>query len=115
MGFRQHVPPRWGYPVVCMLAGLALGSCVHPEGHKDLLGFLQDGTTTKKEVETRIGPASAWGEDRIWTYRVGEVTEGFYLSEKKSDWSDARYSLVLEFDPNGVLRRHALINVETRP
>ena len=50
---------RWrcGYPLVCMLAGLALGSCVHPDGHKDLLAFLQDGTTTKKAVETRIGPA----------------------------------------------------------
>ena len=114
MAVRRHALLRCGYPLVCMLAGLALGSCVHPEGHKDLLAFLQDSTTTKKAVETRIGPASIWGEGRIWTYRVGEATDGFYLSEKKSGWSDARYSLVLEFDPNGVLRRHALINIETQ-
>ena len=82
MAVRRHALLRCGYPLVCILAGLALGSCVHPDGHKDLLAFLQDGTTTKKEVETRIGPASIWREGRIWTYRVGEATEGFYLSEK---------------------------------
>jgi hypothetical protein len=115
MGFRQHVPLRCGYPFVCMLAVLALCSCTHPEGHKDLLAFLQDGTTTKKEVETRIGPASSWSDGRIWTYRVGEADDGFYLSERKNDWADARYSLVLEFGANGVLSRHALINIETAP
>jgi hypothetical protein len=94
-----------------MLVGLMLGSCV--EGHKDLLAFLRDGTTTKDEVQTRLGPASVWGDGRIWTYRVGEKTEGFYLSLQKHDWSHARHSLVLEFDANGVLHRHALIDVET--
>ena len=84
-------------------------------GDKDLLAFLQDGTTTKNEVETRIGPASVWGDGHIRTYRIGEATEGLYLSANKSRWSDARYSLVLEFDPNAVLRRHALINIETPP
>ena len=115
MGFRRNVSQQRGCSSVCMLAGLALCSCAHPEGHKDLLAFLQDGTTTKNQVETRIGPASTWGGGRVWTYRLGEATDGFYLSEKKSDWSDARYSLVLEFDPNGVLCHHALINVETAP
>ena len=98
-----------------MIAGLGVSSCAHPEGHKDLLAFLQDGTTTKNDVETRIGPASVWGGGGIWTYRVGEATEGFFLSEKKSGWLDARYSLVLEFSRNDVLRRHALVNVETLP
>lgn len=69
MGFR-----RFGYSVVCMLARLALGCCAHPEGHKDLLAFLWDGTTTKNEIETRIGSASVWGDGYIWTYRVGEAT-----------------------------------------
>ena len=115
MRFRQNVSLRCGFSFVCMLAGLGVSSCAHSEGHKDLLAFLQDGTTTKNEVETRIGPASVWGDGHIWTYRIGEATEGLYLSANKSCWSDARYSLVLEFDPNAVLRRHALINIETRP
>jgi hypothetical protein len=52
---------------------------------------------------------------------MGEATEGFYLSPKKEDlsskkrgWSDTRYSSVLEFDPNELLRRHTLVNFETR-
>jgi hypothetical protein len=120
MRFRQKVSLRCGCFFVCMLVGLALGSC-HPEGHKDLLAFLQDGSTTNNDVETRLGPASIWGEGSIWTYRIGKASDEFYLFPKKSDWLedrywwDARFSLVLEFDPNGVLRRHALINVETRP
>ena len=97
-----------------MLAALALSSCAHPEGRKDLLSFLQDGSTTKNDVVTRIGAASVWSGGGIWTYRVGEETEGYYLPAKKTDWSDARYCLVLQFGPNGVLRRHALINIETR-
>jgi hypothetical protein len=104
-----------GYTLLCILVGLALGSCAHPEGHKDLLAFLQDGATTKDEVHMRMGPASVWGGGRIWTYRVGEATEGFYLSEKKSGWLDARYSLVLDFDTDGILRRHAIIDVDARP
>jgi hypothetical protein len=62
-----------------------------------------------------LGPHRFWGGGSIWTYRLGEETEGYYLPAKKTDWSDARYSLVLEFGPNGVVRRHALINIETRP
>jgi hypothetical protein len=96
MGFR-----RVGYSFIRVLAGLALGCCAHPEGHKDLLAFLQDGGTTKDEVETRIGPAFVWDDGRLWTYRVGEATEGYYLSAQKGG-SDARYSLVLKFDPNRV-------------
>ncbi len=72
MRFRQNVSLRCRYFFVCMLAGLGVSSCAHPEGHKDLLAFLQDGTTTKNEVETRIGPASVWGDGHIWTYRIGE-------------------------------------------
>ena len=98
-----------------MLTGLGVSSCAHPEGHKDLLTFLQEEATTKNDVETRMGPASVWGDGRIWTYRIGEATEGFFLSEKKSGWLDARYSLVLEFNHNDVLHRHALVNVETLP
>jgi hypothetical protein len=106
-----------------MLAGLTLGSCL--EGRKDLLSFLQDGTTTKEEVQTRFhdlaelsGDTSPtiWGNDRIWTYRVGKGTEGFYIFPRNDDWSGSvRYSLVLEFDPNGVLHRHALIDVKSQP
>jgi hypothetical protein len=85
MGFR-----RFGYSLICVLPRLALGCCAHPEGHKDLLAFLRDGRTTKDEVETRIGPASVRGDGRLWTYRVGEAAESFYLSANRSLWSDAR-------------------------
>ena len=54
-GFLRKATIRSGYPVVFMLAGLALASCAHPEGRKDLLAFLQDGTTTKNELRRGLG------------------------------------------------------------
>ena len=109
-----------------MLAGLALDPCSHPEGHKDLLAFFA-GRNDNKERQQRTtsrpgwGPLPFWGGGSIWTYRMGEATDGFYLSPKKEDlsskkrgWSDTRYSSVLEVDPNELLRRHTLVNFETR-
>jgi hypothetical protein len=98
------------------LLAFTLSACAsHPPARKDLLVFLQDGSTTKDEVKTRIGSALTWAGGDLWTYRIGEAADGLYLSPKKTDWTDARYSLVLEFDYNGVLRRHALINIEKQP
>jgi hypothetical protein len=123
MGLRENASLRRSYPFICMLVALTLGSCV--EGHKDLLSFLQDGTTTKGEVETRFrnladlrgdNSPTVWGNGRIWTYRVGKGTEGFYIYPGNDEWSGSdHYSLVREFGPNGVLRRHALIDVKPQP
>ena len=48
MRFRQNVSLRCRYFFVCMLAGLGVSSCAHPEGHKDLLAFLQDGNENQE-------------------------------------------------------------------
>ena len=123
MGLRKNASLRCGYSLFCMLVGLTLGTC--EEGHKDLLTFLQDGKTTKDEVETQFRnldglrgdtyPPTIWGDGRIWTYRLGKGSEGFYIFPHNEGWSGSvRYSLVLEFDPNGVLRRHAIIDVKSQ-
>jgi hypothetical protein len=74
----------------------------HPVGQRSLLTFLQDRVTTKDEVRAGIGTPLTWSGGRLWTYRIGEDSDGFYLSPQKSDWSVARCSLVREFDRDGI-------------
>ena len=92
---------------------LAMSGCVHhPPGHKDLVAFLQDGITTKAEARERIDQVpKEWSGGRIWTFRIGEDSDGLYPFRSAEGWSGVRYSLVLEFDANGVLHRHALVDV----
>lgn len=101
-------------PRVGMLAVLALAACTsHPPGQRDLLSFLQDGVTTRKEAETRIQQfPGEWEGGRLLTFRIGEDSDGYYPAPARHDWTGVRYSLVLEFDAAGVLRRHALVDVK---
>jgi hypothetical protein len=129
MSFRQNASLRRKLLLaLCMFVGLWLSCC--NAGRQDLpLSFLHNGTTTKDEVRTRIDNSAGWfvkiddeysylptvwGDGSIWTYRVDKETEGFSVSPFKNRWQ-ARYSLVLEFDRNGVLRRHAFIDVFEKP
>ena len=99
----------------CVLLFLLAGCEPHPRGSKDLLGFLAEGTTTKQAVEQKIGQPFVWGGGRLWTYHIDEDSDGFYLRLKPPELDGTRYSLVLEFDQNGVLRRHALVDIQKKP
>lgn len=98
--------------MVALLA--ALGGCATaPIGKRDLLDFLQDGKTTREEVFVHLAEPSATFEgERILTYRLEEDEGGYsLLGARSQNWS-GKYSLVLVFDENGVLRRHSLVRVQ---
>ena len=89
-------------------------------GRPDLLNFLADSKTTKEEVITTLGqPSGKFEREKILTYRLGFKTgnKGFYVVEQhpgmpiEENWADAKYSLVLVFDENDVLRKHSLVEV----
>ena len=89
----------------------------------DLLSFLNDGKTTKEEVMIKLGqPSGRFEGERILTYRLGfdPHNKGYYLVERPpnigfgqsySTWSNTKYSLVLVFDGQNVLREHSLVEV----
>lgn len=101
---------------VLAMAGLLalLSACAStPIGKRDLLDFLQDGKTTKEEVFLHLAEPSAMFEGgRIFTYRLNEDEGGYTIKGSKEKGWSGKYSLVLSFDANGVLRRHALVRVQ---
>jgi len=103
-----------------LIAGLAGCATTPVKGRADLLEFLADGTTTRETVVLRLGqPSGRFEHERILTYRLGydENTKHYWLVERENDpagwptWVLARYSLVLVFDEQGVLRRHSQVEV----
>lgn len=99
-----------------LMAGLLalLSACAStPIGKHDLLDFLQDGKTTKEEVFLHLAePSSTYEDGRIFTYRLNEDEGGYTIKGAKGTRWSGKYSLVLSFDANGVLRRHALVRVQ---
>lgn len=81
----------------------------------DRLAFLVDGSTTKEDVLFRLGlPSAEFEGERILTYRIGTGAKRgtVVVPRHAGDWQGAEYSLVLVFDAQQVLRRHALIKVD---
>ncbi len=116
---RNHRGRRMNSPFSRFLALLAiicvLPGCATNLGHKDLLDFLNDGTTRSEEVHQKLGqPTGRYEDSRIQTYRLGKDEGGYFLVGSTLDWSEAQYSLVLVFDADGILRRHSLIKVTSR-
>ncbi len=108
------------YPLsVALFLGilLLLGGCVTPNqfpAKPHLLDFLQDGKTTKEETLLKLGQPSATLEsEKYLTYRVGQDTkQGYFLLDRAPmGWAGVKYSLVLVFDPQGVLQKHSLVEV----
>ena len=104
------------FALAALIAVLSTG-CVatrQPAADPRLLDFLQDGQTSKEAVLLKLGQPSALLEGgRILTFRLGhEKKRGYFLREAGvTDWLSLRYSLVLVFDDQQVLRRHALVEV----
>lgn len=111
--------PRFG--IIALAGILALAGCATPGGpigDRTLLAFLQDGSTTRAEVALRLGEPSAQLEsDRVLCYRIGGGPESGYTVvlprhvSSIADEGSVKFSLVLTFDENGVLQRHALVPV----
>jgi hypothetical protein len=81
-------------------------------GQPGLVDFIQDGVTTRQEVQTRLGdPGATYEGDRILTYRLARDEGGYFLLRNKSDWLGVCSNLVLVLDDHDVLRRHSLVQV----
>lgn len=89
-----------------------------PGASPELLAFLRDGTTTREQAVLKLGqPSSTLVQETILTYRIGEdAKQGLFVVGSFANavwrWDDVRYSLVLVFDDDGVLRRHSLVSVK---
>jgi hypothetical protein len=102
--------------VVLVFASLSFSvvACAPPpsRGQKGLIDFIQDGVTTRQEVQVRLGdPGASYDAERILTYRLGRDQGGDYVFRNKSDWFGVCSNLVLVLDHHGILRKHSLVSV----
>ena len=99
-----------------------IGCATAPESKVsvDLLDFLVDGQTSRTEVLLKLGqPSAKFETEKILTYQLGVTakTGAYYVVERRTEssswpnWTRAKYSLVLVFDENGVLRKHSKVQV----
>lgn len=98
---------------------LLLAGCATPivGAKKDLLQFLRPGHTTREEVLTTLGqPSGTIEREKILFYRLGyDEKQGYYIiqpSPPPMSWASVRYSLVLVFESDGVLRKYNLVDVK---
>lgn len=88
------------------------------------LEFLEDGKATKEMVLVALGPPFSMLEgEKIFSYWLGETKEGYVVLDRAAIaappevpiWRreiEGKFSLVLIFDENGVLRKHSLVSVK---
>lgn len=107
-----------------LTSALVLGACrtppppPPPSSGLVTLDFLADGITTREQALQRLGQpsreftGSTGGE--VLTFRIGDDAAGLHVVASADHWYryDVCYSLVLSFDLQGVLDRHALVKVK---
>jgi hypothetical protein len=109
------------FSFVLVLALMLIGcATTQIKGHTDLLNFIADGKTTKEEILLKLGqPSGKFKDEKILTYRLGFDSRngGYYVVEREFDsfgepvWIKSKYSLVLIFDGQNILRKHSLVEV----
>jgi len=101
-----------GYLLLAFLAGCAT-TAPRQAADKALLDFLEIGKTSKETVMLKLGqPSATFEEGQILTYRVArEKGGGYYLLDRAVGWAEIKFSLVLIFDNENVLRKHSLVEV----
>lgn len=104
------------YATVCtVLTGALLAACASsvPRGRADLLGFIQDGQTTREDTYLHLGEPSGLYEDgRVMSFRLGQDDGGYYPVLKATGFTGVRFSLIMVFNEQGILVRHALVQVK---
>lgn len=86
-----------------------------PIGRADLLDFLAPGATMRGDVLQRLGePNAAYEGQRILVYRLRRDDGGYVLSRAAAGSYWGLYNAVLVFDADGILRRHSLLEVQSR-
>ena len=92
-----------------------------PLSNSKLLGFIQDGITTREEVVLKLGTPSAEFEgDKILTYqlRIDQAGNWHLIAPQISAatgfraWRKETSSLVLVFEADGVLRKHNIVEAK---
>ena len=106
----------------CLLAAmlLLLGGCTTyktgpPQltSNVPLLAYLQSGKTTRQELERDWGPpAASLQQGRIVFYRLEGNGSRLRFSEEAGGWKQSRQSLVLIFNPVGVLEKSSLVRIQ---
>lgn len=100
---------------ILVLVGFLSVSCASQkqQGDPTLLNFITDGQTTRSEVLLRLGqPAASFESERVLTYRIsGDTASGYSVRDAPGTWSETNYSLVLLFQPSGILEAHSLVPV----
>lgn len=78
-----------------------------------LLATLQSGKTTREELQKDWGPQAASLEaGRIVFYRLEGNGNRLRFSEEAGSWKRCRHSLVLIFNPAGVLEKSSLVRIK---
>lgn len=111
--------------VAALAFGTAMGALVSgcastPSGDPHLLDFLADGRTTCAEVRQELGaPSATFQGGSILAYRLGEDEKGYTAGEINPSaiatigrWYGFRYSLIVACGPEGVVERHALVDIK---
>jgi hypothetical protein len=87
-----------------------------PEVAHDLLPFLENGKTRRDEIQKILGNPSFESErDRVIAYRVAPDGLGSLESvvwEGTFGWKRTQYNLVLAFNAEQILEKHALIQMK---
>ena len=83
------------------------------QGRADLLGFLQDGKSTREDLYLKLGPPSReFEKGRIVSWRLSKDEAGYFLvSSAATGWYGARYELVVVFTTDNVVQRHSLVEI----
>ena len=132
---RKRIPRSRGANALNLIRGMALvlafglvaTGCATPKVQpadpqlvfkSDLLGFLQDGVTTREEVVMKLGIPSAQIEgEKILMYQLKADENGKWhmvaprwnMNTGLRTWSEGTCSLVLVFGGDGVLQKHSLV------
>lgn len=110
--------------VLSFLLMLGAGGCswsarpASPELQQQVLPWLEDGDTTRDEVEAVFGkPGYECSRERITAYRLSLDGSGRLIPvprEGQFGWTGAQFNLVLAFDADRVLEEHVLIQLKEK-
>jgi hypothetical protein len=102
--------------IAALVTLIALAGCAtipQVPGDRNLINDVAIPGTTREATLLKMGePSASFEAGRILTYRIGEDSKGYFLSDRQVlRWANSNYSLVLVFDDRGLLTKHALVPV----